>query len=77
VTVAILALGLNKIVLAGVPLVADEAHYFDQRRWTEAERYKPHWDRYLHLMRNRVKSMSGWTRQLLGAPDADWINAER
>jgi hypothetical protein len=75
VTVALLALECDKVVLVGVPLERERAHYDDKRVWVEADRYRSAWQRYLHAMSNKVKSMSGWTRQLLGAPDVEWFNA--
>lgn len=63
-------LGYNKIVLCGVPLQgANPGHpgadySMFQGRWTEI----------VSVLCNYVRSMSGWTRQLLGYPTAEWLN---
>lgn len=74
VTVCLKAILCERTVLAGIPLTTEGAHYFDKRRWVEAHRYRTAWVRYLPELRNRVKSMSGWTRELLGGPEG-WQNA--
>ena len=63
-------------VLAGCPMQKDRAHYFDKRIWAEADRYRPSWIRYMPQIKGRIKSMSGWTQEMLGAPTAAWLNGE-
>lgn len=75
VTVALIALEVEFVIVAGCPLLNEECHYFDQKVWREAHQYRAAWVRYLPQMRNRVKSMSGWTRELLGEPDMGWLGA--
>jgi hypothetical protein len=59
-----LRLGYRKIILAGVPL--NEGHYAHfQIGWT--------WIADL-LKCCPVRSMSGFTRELLGAPTEEWLN---
>lgn len=71
-----LGLGYEEIILAGIPL-DDSGHYFDPpntrtkftqevptlngelKHWADAER---------NLFKGRVKSLSGRTREVLGAP---------
>lgn len=64
-------------VLAGVPMQADAAHYHDDTPWTDAVHYHGHWRRYLDKLKGRIKSMSGWTQELLGAPDEEWIRGHQ
>jgi hypothetical protein len=67
-----LALGYDEIILAGVPL-DNTGHFYDapgkQDKTFGSDFIKIEWrnaaDKYF---RGRVKSLSGWTRELLGAP---------
>lgn len=67
-------LGCAQVVLAGVPMVKTNAHYDDKRPWNEARQYWPVWERRAPKMMGRVRSMSGWTADLLGFPTKDWID---
>lgn len=69
-------LGFERILLAGIPMVKTMRHYDDGQPWMEARQYWPAWERRVPQMRGRVKSFSGWTRELLGEPTGDWLNAE-
>lgn len=65
-----LALGYEKIVLCGVPL-DDNGHYFDPP-WVTTnfarEGTVRHWRLMAPKFEGRVKSMSGISREILGAP---------
>ena len=61
-----------KVVLAGVPLEAKEGHYFNKSPWKECFVYRVAWERNPD-MKNRVRSVSGWTKEFLGYPDEDWL----
>lgn len=75
VTVA-LGLGFEKIILCGVPMERLGAHYFNKDRpWNDAGIYKASWKRNLDKIAPTVRSMSGWTKELLGAPSLEWVNA--
>lgn len=67
-------LGVERIVLAGIPMVKTARHYDDERYWNEARQYWPAWERRQEQLRERVRSMSGWTRDLLGPPTEAWLN---
>ena len=73
-----LGLGYGRIVLAGVPLDAG-GHFYDppgtvtklfagspRREWETANKI---W------FQDRVRSLSGWTRELLGEPTEEWLGA--
>lgn len=72
VTVA-LYMGYEKVVLCGIPLDKQAAHYNINEPWMDAPRYRHAWTKNMPCMRDRVKSMSGWTRNLLGAPTLEWL----
>lgn len=63
--------GATEVVLCGVPMQAEHAHFFDAKPWDQVDRYTKAWVDSLHLIRGRVFSMSGYTRELLGPPP--WI----
>lgn len=67
-------LGCSHIVLAGVPMDKSAGHYDDAKPWMEARQYHPAWERHLPRIRARTRSMSGWTREKLGPPDAEWLD---
>lgn len=66
-----------RVVLAGIPMTATP-HFVKHDRhgtgnWTQLESFLPGFERSLPHLMGRCKSMSGLTRQKLGAPDAAWI----
>lgn len=73
--VALIDLGFDRAVLAGVPMTADEGNIARDRPWQDANIYWRGWREALPQIRDRLRSMSGWTAELLGRPDADWLTA--
>lgn len=71
--VALGALGAEKVVLAGVPMLASAAHEGDPASWDEADVYWATWEEHLPQLLGRVRSMSGRTRDVLGAPTMEWL----
>jgi hypothetical protein len=67
--------GFERIVLAGVPMTAEGAHYYDAKVWTAAHVFHSGWNHRLPQIKDIVRSMSGWTRELLGEPTRDWLAA--
>lgn len=64
-----LHLGATQVVLAGCPQT-NTPHFHDPRRWAHSDACWPEWVR-LHAdgKLDRVRSLSGRTRDLLGGPD--------
>lgn len=71
--VALSHLGAGHVVLCGVPLDSGAAHFFNSASWTDADIFRRGFEAALPVIRDTVRSMSGWTRDLLGAPDAQWL----
>ncbi len=69
-------LGAEKVVLAGIPMTAEAGHYDEVGDWTEARKYKREWTEQKDFLMGRVKSMSGWTKEMLGAPTPEWLAEE-
>jgi hypothetical protein len=64
--------GFERIVLAGVPMNASY-HYNDARPWMQHTAFVNGWRKRAPEIRPFVRSMSGWTRELLGDPSAEWL----
>ena len=61
------------VVLAGVPISREAAHIGNPGKpWTQDKSFQGAWRRQVEL-RSKVRSMSGWTRELLGEPTPEWI----
>lgn len=72
-----LELKCDRVVLAGVPMHKKFHHFDDPRPWQEARAYRQAWEARAPMLRGRVKSMSGWTRDLLGEPEGEWLGQDR
>lgn len=72
VSVALNQLGADRVVLCGVPLDR-QPHFSDPAPWREALRYRYAWTARRRELAGRVRSCSGWTRDLLGPPTAAWL----
>lgn len=66
-TFAAISMGYRKIILAGCPLSGVTSH------GDPCDEYHPGWDSKKDELIGIVKSMSGWTKGLLGEPTAKWI----
>lgn len=62
----------DHVVLCGVPM-DDRPHFNRTYGWTACDHFRGAWVENEHKMRGRVRSMSGWTRDLLGGCDAEWL----
>lgn len=73
---AALRLGYTRIVLAGIPLTASP--YLNRKDpFADAKHYRKAWVNNSDKIAPFVRSMSGWTRELLGAPTAQWLGESR
>jgi hypothetical protein len=64
-----LEMGAERVVLAGVPMT-ETPHFFSAEPWVGVRHHRDAWEKRADEMRGRVVSCSGWTRELLGGPDA-------
>ncbi|WKL57244.1 hypothetical protein Q1W73_16500 [Asticcacaulis sp. ZE23SCel15] len=69
-------LGADKIILCGVPMNDRDGHIHWSGEWDHAYHYR---DGFLAARGAglNMKSMSGWTRELFGAPDYTWLSDAR
>lgn len=72
-----LLLGYERVVLAGMP-IDDRPHFYDadgKRSGPPFRYYMPDWLRARRREFNgRVRSISGWTGEILGMPDKEWLH---
>ena len=66
---AALGIGYKKIILCGCPLEGENA------KGDGYAFFQDGWKSNIDKVKDNVRSMSGWTKELLGAPDGDWLNA--
>lgn len=66
----------DRILLAGMPL-DQQPRAGDEGRWAPSDRgiarYREAWEKHFEQYASKVRSLSGWTQQLLGAPDKYWL----
>lgn len=70
--------GCTRIVLCGVPMTdtphfAESTVHLAERNWTQVGIHWKHWPTVVEKFRATTRSMSGRTRQLLGAPTLEWL----
>lgn len=72
--IALERLGASGVILCGCPLTKTGRHFFDKNNeWDDAEIYRKGFKAAFPVIKASVRSMSGWTRELLGAPSAQWL----
>lgn len=72
--VALLKLGYSQVIVCGMPL-EDSPHYFDSEQWWAAPNYRRGWKKAVGgELSGKIRSMSGWTRELVGPPDSGWLS---
>lgn len=60
-------LGYEKIIVCGCPLIGVNNKQYDYANFQKG------WTAKLNEIKDKTRSMSGWTRDLLGAPTEEWI----
>ncbi len=63
----------DRIVVCGVPLDAAQNHVTRSRPWHVANAFRGGWQTRKKIIAPYVRSMSGYTKDLLGEPTADWL----
>jgi hypothetical protein len=79
VGVALDGLGCEGVVLCGVRIDAspNPTNPESVNGWGDYRRFRHRWTepRRRDLLARRVRSMSGWTREQFGAPEAEWLRS--
>lgn len=70
--VALEVLGADGVILCGVPLEAGGQHIHWPGEWADVERYR---GGFLQAKADgaNIRSMGGWTAEVLGSVDAEWL----
>lgn len=76
--VALVDLGFDRAVICGAPLDGSGGHLRpDQGVWHSSDAYQVGWREALPHIRGRARSMSGFTKALLGAPTPEWMEGDQ
>lgn len=71
-----LSVGHTKVILCGVPMTPEGGHYIRGKApWKDCLGFRPGWLAHLDVLSGKVKSYSGWTKELLGEPTEEWLRA--
>ena len=78
VVVALEKIGADRVALAGIPMDNERGHVDEAKDWNEAQHYRSTWNVMLPRLLGKVRSMSGWTMNLLGGspPTREWLMGE-
>jgi len=68
---ATIGLGYKKIILCGCPM---QGQNLINKRATAYDKFQKGWIKFAPSMfGNKIKSMSGWTKEFLGYPTKEWL----
>ena len=67
---AAIRIGYKKIILCGCPLEGNTSNGNDAKIFREG------WTAKIDIVKDKVRSMSGWTKELLGYPVREWLERE-
>lgn len=65
--------GFDRVILAGIPMDAGLGHFVRHETWDAARGFRAAWVGAIPHILGPVRSMSGWTREILGYPSQDWL----
>jgi len=76
--------GFDRVVIAGCPMTPESGHFLPNTKnvngesrgpiWKQRDNFKPGLLIAVPFMRGKVKSMSGYTKELLGYPTEAWLS---
>ncbi len=67
--------GHDRVILAGIPMQNEAGHFSRGKPWLQRDSFTIGFTLSLPHFRDKVKSMSGWTLEQLGAPTKEWISS--
>ncbi len=65
--------GHDRVILAGIPMDREAGHFTRGKEWAQRDSFTLGFEIAVPHLLDRVKSMSGYTRKILGAPSAEWL----
>jgi hypothetical protein len=72
VKVALFELNIDGVIVAGVPMTRSD-HFVRRAEWLSCGAFINGWSVRIAQIKPRTRSMSGWTREQLGAPTPPWL----
>jgi hypothetical protein len=72
---AVACIVADRAVLCGIPMDPKQKHFSRPKKqgWPEATYYRRVWSEHHDEYKDRVRSMSGWTKEIFGAPTQEWL----
>lgn len=64
--------GATHVICAGVPMNR-APHFNGEKAWQDANSFTPAWKRWQKRFAPYTRSMSGWSAEFLGQPDAEFL----
>lgn len=61
------------VVLAGVPMTPKSGHFVRHKIWSSSALFTKGWVNHYKEIKVQTRSMSGWTKELLGVPTPEWL----
>lgn len=68
--------GYDRIVLAGIPMQAGQKHFVRGKDWAQCDAFQAGLKHAVPFLKDKVRSVSGLTQQLLGYPTPSWLAGE-
>jgi hypothetical protein len=72
--IAIEEYGCDRCVLCGIPMDKSLGRIDGKDHWSGAKSFLEGWRESLPFYKDKTRSMSGWTKQLLGEPTLEWLS---
>jgi hypothetical protein len=69
-------LHFKHIILCGIPMTVEAGHIVRKVQWNAAHGFRRGWMRHLHELKPFVRSYAGWTFELFGRPDREWLQRD-
>jgi hypothetical protein len=73
--VAIVHYGCDRNVLCGIPLEKHMGRLDGKEHWSGSRAFRDDWNQSLPHIKPFTRSMSGWTKSLLGEPTPSWLES--
>lgn len=67
--------GFTHVIVCGVPMTVEDGHILRKVRWLAAHGFRRGWQRHTVELKPFVRSYSGWTNELFGAPERVWLDS--
>lgn len=68
--------GHDRVVLAGVPMTVETGHFARGKPWVGRGSFMIGFEKSIPYWAGRVRSMSGWSKEILGEPTPEWLGGK-